>query len=110
MEPDASERIAAKINRKGEIMTQIELFLLLALLFAGAGCLLSLIALLRLGAHSPAVSGNSSIRCGTNWPTSCVKTAGKPPVPPRLRFPHSDRPWWNPSGIPPRCRAKRFPT
>ncbi len=52
MEPDASERIAAKINRKGEIMTQIELFLLLALLFAGAGCLLSLFALLRLGALS----------------------------------------------------------
>jgi len=52
MEPDASGRIAAKINRKGEIMTRIELFLLLALLFAGAGCLLSLIALLRLGALS----------------------------------------------------------
>ena len=50
MEPDASGRIAAKLNRKGEIMTRIELFLLLALLFAGAGCLLSLIALLRLGA------------------------------------------------------------
>lgn len=26
MEPDASERIAAKINRKGEIMTQIDFF------------------------------------------------------------------------------------
>ena len=53
MEPDASERIAAKINRKGEIMTQIELFLLLALLFAGAGCLLSLFT----GLYGPTAQG-----------------------------------------------------